>query len=154
MTWTAVVTADRAQYDRIVASGGPDSAAMSFPSYCPERSFRLAGTYMRIGRRSVSRGHTPEIDLTGPPTDPGISRLHAVLAAQPDGGWAVIDLGSENGTMVNGTEIATGVPVMLRDGDIIHLGAWTKITICAQPRAATEQTPEQAPRREGGLSGP
>ena len=145
-----MVTADRAQYDRVVASGGPDAAAMSFPSYCPERSFLLTGTSMRIGRRSVSRGHTPEIDLTGPPTDPGISRMHAVLAAQPDGGWAVIDVGSENGTMVNGTEIATEVPVMLRDGDRIHLGAWTKITIRAQPSTA----PEQAPGRQGGLSGP
>jgi pSer/pThr/pTyr-binding forkhead associated (FHA) protein len=84
---------------------------------------------MRIGRRSASRGLTPEIDLTGPPLDPGISRLHAVLVARPDLGWSVIDPGSENGTQVNDKEIPTGVPVPLRDGDRIHLGAWTVITI-------------------------
>jgi pSer/pThr/pTyr-binding forkhead associated (FHA) protein len=84
---------------------------------------------MRIGRRSTSRGLTPEIDLTGPPLDPGISRLHAVLVARPGLGWAVIDPGSENGTMLNGHDIPTGVPVPLHDGDRIHLGAWTVITV-------------------------
>jgi len=124
-----VVTADRAHYDRVIATGGPDAAAMSFPADCPDRSFRLAGSQMRIGRRSVSRGLTPEIDLGGQPADPGISRLHAVLTAQPDGGWAVLDAGSENGTIVNNSEIPAGVPVQLRDGDRINLGAWTAITI-------------------------
>ena len=33
------------------------------------------------------------------------------------------------GTLVNGNEIATGVPVSLHDGDRIHLGAWTVITV-------------------------
>jgi hypothetical protein len=31
--------------------------------------------------------------------------------------------------MVNGRDIATGVPVPLHDGDRIHLGAWTVITV-------------------------
>jgi hypothetical protein len=31
--------------------------------------------------------------------------------------------------MVNGQEIASGVPVPLHDGDRIHLGAWTLITV-------------------------
>ena len=84
---------------------------------------------MRIGRRSVSRGIDPEIDLTGPPADPGISRLHAVLIAAPDGGWAVLDPGSANGTLVNGTEIPTGVEVPLHDGDRINVGGWTAITV-------------------------
>jgi pSer/pThr/pTyr-binding forkhead associated (FHA) protein len=86
---------------------------------------------MRIGRRSVSQGLEPEIDLTGPPADPGVSRLHAVLIAEQGGGWAILDPGSENGTFVNGSEIATGARVPLHDGDRIHIGAWTLITISA-----------------------
>lgn len=78
-----------------------------------------------------ARGLEPEIDLTGPPTDPGISRLHAVLLAEPDGSWTILDPGSENGTLVNGREITAGVRLPLRDGDRIHLGAWTLITIQA-----------------------
>jgi len=132
-TWQAVVTADRDYFDRVVAVGGPEAGAISFPPYCPERRFRLgtarAGEEKQIGRRSVSRGIDPAIDLTGPPADPGVSRLHAVLIGQADGGWAVLDPGSENGTFVNDQEIAIGVQVPLHDGDRIHLGAWTAITI-------------------------
>ena len=128
-TWTAVVGADRAYYERVQAVTGPEGAAVAFPAYCAERRFQLVGNQMRIGRRSVSRGLSPEIDLTGPPADPGISRLHAVLIATPDGNWAVLDPGSANGTLVNGSEIDIGDQVPLHDGDRINLGAWTSITV-------------------------
>jgi FHA domain len=129
--WTAVVTADRVYYDSVIAEGGPDAASIEFPGYCPERRFRLTGREMRIGRRSVSRGLEPEIDLTGPPADPGVSHLHAVLIAEPDGTWAVLDPGSANGTVVNAGEIVTGVRVPLHDGDRICVGAWTVLTVQA-----------------------
>jgi len=129
--WTAVVTADRVYYDSVIAEGGPDAASIEFPGYCPERRFRLTGREMRIGRRSVSRGLEPEIDLTGPPADPGVSHLHAVLIAEPDGTWAVLDPGSANGTIVNQGEIVTGVRVPLHDGDRVCVGAWTVLTMQA-----------------------
>jgi pSer/pThr/pTyr-binding forkhead associated (FHA) protein len=128
-TWTAVVGADHAYYERVQAVTGPEGAAVTFPSYYAERRFQLVGNQMRIGRRSVSRGLAPEIDLTGPPADPGISRLHAVLIATPDGNWAVLDPGSANGTLVNGAEIGVGDQIPLHDGDRINLGAWTAITV-------------------------
>ena len=84
---------------------------------------------MRIGRRSAVRGLEPEIDLADPPADPGISRLHAVLIAGPDGSWSVLDPGSANGTLLNGREIAVGELIRLRDGDRINLGVWTVITV-------------------------
>ena len=136
--WTAVVTADRAYFDRVVAADGPDAGTLTFPAYCPERRFTLSGREMRIGRRSVSRGLEPEIDLTGPPEDPGISHLHAVLIAEPDGSWAVLDPGSANGTQLNGADIATGRRVPVRNGDRICVGAWTVLTILAAP----EPTPQ------------
>jgi FHA domain len=128
-TWTAVVTADRAYYDSVQAAGGPDAAEIRFPAYCPERRFRLSGAEVRVGRRSMSRGIVPEIDLTGPPADPGVSRLHALLVAAQGGTWSVVDPGSENGTLLNGNEIPPGEAVPLHDGDRIHLGAWTELTI-------------------------
>jgi hypothetical protein len=127
-SWTAVVGADLLYYENVIRSGGEDAASVPFPAYCTERRFQLTGAEMRIGRRSASRGLEPEIDLTGPPADPGVSRLHAVLIAGPDG-WAILDPGSENGTRLNDQEIATGVPVTLGAGDRIHLGAWTMIRI-------------------------
>ena len=77
--WGAVVSADRAHYDAVRLQDGPDAADIAFPAYCPERHFELTGQQIRIGRRSRSRGLEPEIDLTGPPADPGVSHLHAVL---------------------------------------------------------------------------
>jgi FHA domain len=130
--WTAVVTADRAYYDSVQATGGPGADGISFPVYCPQRRFRLAGAEVRVGRRSAHSGIDPEIDLTGPPADPGVSRLHAVLLRAADGSWSVVDPGSANGTLVNGTEIARDEIVPLRDGDRIHLGAWTELRIISQ----------------------
>src|SRR5215469_1366269 len=127
--WTAVITASRAHYDSVLAGGGLDPSEVPFPDDYPERRISLSGDQLRIGRRSVSREVRPEIDLTGPPADPAISRLHAVLVAQPDSSWAVIDPGSENGTSVNGTELDVGDLVPLRAGDVICVGAWTAITI-------------------------
>ena len=128
-TWSAVIGADRAYYEMVQEVTGPRGAAVGFPGYGAGRRFQLRGNQMRIGRRSASRGLAPEIDLSGPPADPGVSRLHAVLIAGPAGSWAVLDPGSANGTLVNGAEIAIGDQVRLQDGDRINLGAWTAITV-------------------------
>jgi hypothetical protein len=62
-----------------------------------------------------------------------LCRSSRITSTGPSGGSddydPVIDPGSENGTLVNGSEIASGARVPLRDGDRIHLGAWTLITI-------------------------
>ena len=134
--WSAMVTADRAYYDAVQAAGGPDAASVAFPAYFPQRHFRLVGTEVRIGRHSASSGINPEIDLSVPPADPGVSRLHAVLLRGPDGTWSVVDPGSANGTAVNGSDIPYGQAVPLQDGDRIHLGAWTELRVIrgAEPR--------------------
>ena len=124
-----MVSADRAYYDAVQAAGGPDAAAIAFPAYFPQRRFRLAGAEIRIGRHSASSGIDPEIDLSVPPADPGVSRLHAVLLKAADGTWSVVDPGSANGTTVNGSEIPAGQAVPLHDGDRINLGAWTELRV-------------------------
>jgi serine/threonine protein kinase len=127
--WIAVVTADRAYYDHVRAADDADAASISFPAYAAERRFRLQGSTVRIGRRSQSLHIQPEIDLIGPPLDPGVSRLHAALTTSPDGTWSVTDLGSPNGIQVNGKDVPSGTPIPLRPGDQIHLGVWTRITL-------------------------
>lgn len=129
VTWTAVVTADRAYYESVHAVDARDAPSMAFPGYVPERRFRLSGTEFRIGRRSKSTGITPEIDLAVAPADPGISRLHAKLVPGPGQAWTLVDLGTENGIQVNDQDVPSGESVPLSDGDRIHLGAWTQITI-------------------------
>jgi pSer/pThr/pTyr-binding forkhead associated (FHA) protein len=128
-TWTVLISADRGYYDRMRGVLGRSSTDVAFPAHVSERRIPLTGKQMRIGRRSAARELEPEIDLAEPPVDPGISRLHAMLIALPDGTWSVLDPGSANGTQLNGREIATGDLVALREGDRINLGAWTVISV-------------------------
>jgi FHA domain len=128
-TWSVVVTSDQMYFDRMELKRAVTGSAVTFPAFSPERRFQLSGKQMRIGRRSTVRGVEPEIDLSGPPVDPGISRLHLLLLPAPDGSWAVLDPGSANGTLLNGQEIAPGDLIPLREGDRINLGAWTAITL-------------------------
>ncbi|MFI6763742.1 FHA domain-containing protein [Micromonospora sp. NPDC050417] len=132
--WHVVVAADRTYFDRIESEHGVDPE-IAFPRFCPERRFPLGSAQVVIGRRSRSRGIYPEIDLAGPPEDPAVSHLHALLVGQPDGSWAVVDLRSANRTYVNDSvaPIEPETPVPLRDGDQIRLGAWTRITLRVGP---------------------
>ncbi|MFF5259292.1 FHA domain-containing protein [Actinomadura viridis] len=129
--WVAVVSADRDYYDAIIAELDPDAGVIAFPPYCPERRVPIGGGQVRIGRRSASRGVTPEIDLRVAPEDPGVSHVHAVLLARPGGAWALVDPGSTNGTSLNGSTatIPLNVEVPVGDGDRIHVGVWTTITL-------------------------
>ena len=132
-TWSVIVSADRKYYESVKADGGPDADTIVFPPYCPDRHFPLRGEQVSIGRRSATRGILPDIDLTGPPEDPGVSRLHALLVAEPDGHWAIVDINSANGTTLNYRRdlLKPNTPRSLEDGDHIHVGAWTTITIQA-----------------------
>ncbi|MGW3492363.1 FHA domain-containing protein [Streptomyces sp. NPDC001020] len=130
-TWTATVGPDREYFMAMMQRSGPEAAGLNLPAYSPEQQRTLTGNQITIGRRRHSTGDTPDIDLSVPPEDPGVSHQHAVLVQQPDGSWAVVDQNSTNGTTVNGAEepIQPFVPVPLQDGDQVHVGAWTTITI-------------------------
>jgi hypothetical protein len=131
--WRVVVTADRAYYERMRAAADPDAAVVAFPAYCPERRFVLTGTEVLIGRMSRSRGIEPGIDLTGPPEDAAVSHMHALLVVTPAGGWTIVDLDSANGTYLNDNteQLAANQPVALSDGDQVHVGGWTTLTVRA-----------------------
>ncbi|MET7454968.1 FHA domain-containing protein [Streptomyces sp. NPDC005574] len=130
-TWTATIGPDREYFMAMMHRSGPEAAGLNLPAYSPEQQRTLTGNQITIGRRRHSTGDTPDIDLSVPPEDPGVSHQHAVLVQQPDGNWAVVDQNSTNGTTVNGSEepIQPFVPVPLQDGDRVHVGAWTTITV-------------------------
>ncbi|MBO2449259.1 FHA domain-containing protein [Actinomadura barringtoniae] len=129
--WSVTIVADRDYYASVMEMEGPDADGLAFPPYCPERRVPLIGDRIRIGRRSMTRALFPEIDLGVAPGDPGVSHEHALLLAQPDGSWLLVDPGSTNGTTLNGgtTPLDANVPVPVGDGDRIHVGAWTTITL-------------------------
>jgi hypothetical protein len=126
--WVAVVSADHRYFESNQAES-PD-ASVTFPTDAEVREVPLTTSEILIGRRSDSKGIFPAIDLSQPPADPGVSRKHAVLRQEADG-WVVVDQGSTNGTVVRSavSPIKPGEAVRLHDGDHLHVGAWTRITL-------------------------
>jgi hypothetical protein len=129
--WSLTVGPDREYFMAMMQRSGPEATGLNLPAYSPEQQLPLTGHQITIGRRRHSTGESPDIDLSVPPEDPGVSHQHAVLVQQPDGSWAVVDQNSTNGTTVNGAEdpIQPYVPVQLEEGDRVHVGAWTTIRI-------------------------
>jgi len=125
--WTAVVSADKEYYRRVIARGGPDT--VEFPEVFPERRIRLYDNTL-IGRHNRRQGVEPGIDLGINPIDRGVSTQHAILQLK-DSGLTITDLGSTNGTSLNDSDdlLGNGEETALSDGDRIHVGAWTTITV-------------------------
>jgi pSer/pThr/pTyr-binding forkhead associated (FHA) protein len=71
-----------------------------------------------VDERGATVGRLPECSIFIP--DERLSRQHAAIQFR-DGGFWLSDLGSRNGTAVNGTLVK--VPQLLRNGDSIELGA-------------------------------
>ena len=91
-----------------------------------------------IGRRNRKQGVEPEIDLGIHPVDRGVSTQHAVLRIR-DSGLTITDLGSTNGTSLNDSDelLGNGEEIPLADGDRIHVGAWTTITVTRSEKGRT-----------------
>lgn len=83
----------------------------------------LEGTHeFTLGRVSGNQPILPDIDLTAfQAYEWGVSRLHATIVIDPDRVF-VNDLGSANGTRVNGKKLAAHATQELADGDMISLG--------------------------------
>jgi hypothetical protein len=129
--WHLVVDADPEYHADMDGWALPGAERMPFPTHCPQRTVVLRGAQLLIGRRAPVPGAVPDIDLTGPPEDPGVSLAHALLLRDPDGQWAIVDLWSATGTFLNDgvNPIPHGDATRLHDGDRIHLGAWTTMTL-------------------------
>ncbi|WP_405581643.1 FHA domain-containing protein [Streptomyces sp. NBC_01190] len=129
--WVAVITADRAYFTAMMGRSGPEAESLYFPSFSPAVELPLTGDQITIGRHRHSTGEAPDIDMARAPEDPGVSHKHALLVRQPDGAWSVVDQNSTNGTTVNLGEdpIRPYTPIPLGEGDRVHVGAWTTITL-------------------------
>ena len=69
------------------------------------------------GRLTI--GRDPQAGLGIP--DQVLSRTHAEIVPA-DGGWTISDLGSSNGTLVDGVRLAPGAPCALTPGSAIRVG--------------------------------
>lgn len=77
---------------------------------------------IELGRIDPAADVYPDVDFSGDDgADYGVSRRHARIFKQ-DHRLVIEDLGSVNGTLINGRRIAPYVPEFLEDGDSIQLG--------------------------------
>lgn len=82
-----------------------------------------------LGRVGGEQPILPDIDLTPyGGYEEGVSRLHAIIKITPDQ-ISITDLGSANGTWVNGKKANPHRPYPLENGDILTLGKFQVISL-------------------------
>lgn len=93
----------------------------------------------------------PDIDVSGLPDSNVVSRIHAQIWVSGDE-YYITDLGSSNGTYVNGVKLQPKIFCTLNPGDIIVLGQGDKVTFLFRVKQnrtseTANATPNSAPTR-------
>lgn len=120
-------------------SPGADAAAQLHVVAGPD----AGGVHLLHGGR-IRIGRSAEADV--PLDDPDVSRLHCAVTVAEDGRVTVADLGSTNGTTLDGVALSAR-PVRLPAGALLRLG---ESTLRVTPRDRTPALPT-APDGEGHL---
>ncbi|MBZ0308888.1 MAG: FHA domain-containing protein [Anaerolineae bacterium] len=111
-----------------------------------------------FGRTDPSTGVTPQVDLTPyAGYRMGVSRRHAEIrrSSAQDNTLELWDLGSSNGTFLNGERLISHRPYVISDGDEIQLGQlrvrafFQKEVTGVLDAAKLETKPTEAPKPEG-----
>jgi pSer/pThr/pTyr-binding forkhead associated (FHA) protein/S1-C subfamily serine protease len=79
-----------------------------------------SGTDVRVSEDGARLGRDPDCDIAFPEEDSTVSAFHCRIERREDGTWWVADLGSTNGTWLDGSRIAE--PERLRTGSRLTLG--------------------------------
>ena len=74
-----------------------------------------------LGRYDSVTGHRPEVDLTEEDVNRNVSRRHARLVHRQGAYYVAEEIGSMNGTYLNGKKLSTGVLTPIQDGDELLL---------------------------------
>ncbi|HQR46145.1 MAG TPA: cyclic nucleotide-binding domain-containing protein [Thermoanaerobaculia bacterium] len=75
-----------------------------------------------IGRIDPVTGIRPDVDLATLDTQRSVSRRHSKITRSGTTFFVVEEIGTMNGTFVNGVRIQTGQPVTIKDGDRLRFG--------------------------------
>lgn len=95
------------------------------PAGEPEQIFHLDLAENTVGRESGSQGIHPEVVVK----DKSVSRRHLKFIRNADGSYSALELGSANGTLMNGQPLVPGVLSAIKAGDEFVIGSWTRLSI-------------------------
>ncbi|WP_431044121.1 FtsK/SpoIIIE domain-containing protein [Streptomyces sp. P1-3] len=99
--------------------GDPAAAAVGAPARLDVVAGPDAGGVHLLHGGQIRIGRSGEADVTL--DDPDVSRLHCAVTVAEDGGVSLADLGSTNGTSVNGERVG-GTPIPLAPGALLRIG--------------------------------
>jgi CRP-like cAMP-binding protein len=83
--------------------------------------FPIFKTEALIGRFDSVTGMRPDVDLTNEDQSRNISRRHARLVIRDGKHFVAEEIGTMNGTFLNGTKLPNGVLTPIKDGDELTL---------------------------------
>ena len=92
----------------------------------------------RLKRVTIGRTRTNNYPIK----DPTVSQKHAVIEWRVDC-WMLTDVGSSNGTDVNGKALVENEPVRLRNGDLIRFGEAIKVRVQIEEEEEKEEDEEE-----------
>src|SRR5262249_61039367 len=92
-----------------------------FVSIATGNVFPVFKTDSLIGRFDSVTGMRPEVDLTNEDQSRNISRRHARVVIKDGQFFVAEEIGTMNGTFLNGKKLANGVLTPIADGDDLTL---------------------------------
>jgi hypothetical protein len=105
----------------------PTKVLVKLGPFTAEHELTGEQTNLQIGRPDYNTGEAPAISIE---LDDAISRKHARIIIQ-DGQCKIEDLGSTNGTLINGQRLMANVPMPFNIGDVVRVGERTEISLKA-----------------------
>lgn len=120
------------EYDLGLSSDSAPQGGSSRPLYLIVVNGGIPGSMIRLKRdgTSIGRSSTNDFRLL----DPSISRNHAAIGADASGELWLSDLGSTNGTFLNGKKLDAHLAARIRDGDRIQFGKAVVVKfVCLDP---------------------
>jgi two-component system, cell cycle sensor histidine kinase and response regulator CckA len=124
----------------VEGEGDADAHLIVLAGHAPGRRYQLEETL------ELGRGESTGIEIF----DEGVSRRHARIERDSRGTYRIFDLGSRNGTWVNGKRIDAEI---LRYGDKVSLGSKTLLLFAHRDRFEDQRIQAQKLQALGQLAG-
>lgn len=101
-------------------------------------------------RSRILIGRSPDSDLVLPGDEVRVSRHHVRIERQPEG-YVLVDLGSRNGTLLNGATVPPTSTQPLKQGDVVRMGSidvyMDAIDLSAQATSPEKKDPTRVVQR-------